>query len=258
MLYFVCRKPLVVGTSWHSPEPEMKKAIIPFLCAFLLAASCAGKKPVEEFDLEIVTFYDDTASSEAFAAIVRQFEQAAKLRVFIESIPAETYYASLEQYMTSDYPPDMLSFHPGWHFRTYAAKGLLEPVEPLLPGRKFGQSFPAQFRDASSYNSSPLFVPLTWAWWSIYYNKKVFAEAKAKLPASPEDLLTLAPQLRKGGFIPFTASAKDSHALSAWLGLFLSTTEDTALYRSFCSGTVPFNDAKAQSALQQLDRKSVV
>ncbi|HON88694.1 MAG TPA: extracellular solute-binding protein [Spirochaetales bacterium] len=145
----------------------------------------------------------------------------------------------------------MLAFHPGGHFHSYAARGYLQPVEALLPGRKFEKSFPAQLRQAASHDSFVMFVPLSWTWWGIFYNKKVLADTGAKLPASLDDLFALAPLLRKGGFIPFTASAKDNRALSAWLRLFLSVNPDTSLYQSFCSGSVPFNDVKVATALQQ-------
>lgn len=226
-------------------------AILAFYVPILFASSCASTKSKEAYDLEIVTFYDSPAEVDAFNALIRQFEKATKLRVYVESLLRETYYASLEQYMSSDYPPDILAFHPGWHFHSYAARGYLQPVEALLPGRKFEKSFPSQLRQAASHDSSVMFVPLSWTWWGIFYNKKVLADIGAKLPASLDDLFALAPLLRKGGFIPFTASAKDAHTLSAWIGLFLSSTGDTSLYQGFCSGSVPFNDVKVATALQQ-------
>jgi len=82
-------------------------AILAFYVPILFASSCASTKSKEAYDLEIVTFYDSPAEAKAFTALVQQFEKATKLRVYVESLPRETYYASLEQYMSSDYPPQI-------------------------------------------------------------------------------------------------------------------------------------------------------
>lgn len=226
--------------------------ILALYLLILLIASCATAKSKDAYDLEVVTFYDSPAESEAFNAIINKFEKTTKLRVYAETIPREKYYASLEQYMSSDYPPDILAFHPGWYFRIYAAKNFFAPIETALPGKKFEKTFAACFKEISQYNSAIVFMPISWTWWALFYNKQAFSSAGIKVPVSYEELTAAAQSLRKAGIIPFTASAKEIETLSAWIALLLAASRTPELYTAFCSGTLPYTDSSIQSALQNL------
>jgi multiple sugar transport system substrate-binding protein len=111
-------------------------------------------------------------------------------------------YAQLSAQIAAGDPPDMVTMHGGV-IADYAARGLLEPVEPFL---KEAGLDPAQFTDASrlSVTVNGHLYGLPWdTHGGLYHvNTKLFAQAglmrngKPILPRSAEELLTQARQFK--------------------------------------------------------------
>jgi multiple sugar transport system substrate-binding protein len=191
------------------------KRAVAALAAFLALASCSSSDDKTHIYLQRffgecgAEFGASTDVSKAegecgiMTSLINRFNaENPDVRVDV-NVVAWPGYPQLTAQMSARDPPDLVTMHTGV-ISDYAAKGLLEPVEPYL--RRAGLS-PASFTEASrqAVNINGRIYGLPWdthgGLWHV--NTALFAKAglmqggKPILPNSPEELLRQGRQFRE-------------------------------------------------------------
>ncbi len=219
----------------------MKKILaiaIVVLAAATLFVSCAKKGSNE---LVIQSYMSDEAPKAAFQVLADQFtKENPKIKVTINTTAHEQYKSQLMNYLTAKEAPDVLTWFAGFRMQQYAMKGLLEPLDKAWDNTQF----PAAFKTASSYNGKVYFMPQSWYWWSVYYNKDVFAKLKLATPKTWDDFLAVCAALRKAGIEPIAIGAKDTWTAGGWFDYMDVAVNGGPFHQDLTAGKVAYTDPK--------------
>lgn len=218
----------------------MKKISLLLVLVSLILVACGPKGP----DLVVQSYMSDEAPKAAFAKLVAEFEKQTKLKVEVNTTAHEQFKTQIVTYLTSPDAPDVLTWFAGFRMQQYAMKGLLEPIDEVFPGGKFENEFPASFKGAASYGGKIYFVPQSWYWWAIYYNKDVFAKYNLTPPTTWEELLKVCEVLKKNGVAPFTIGAKDTWTAGGWFDYMNVAVNGGEFHQQLTAGKVSYTDPK--------------
>lgn len=149
----------------------------------------------------------DIAKAEGECGIVTTMINAFQVKhrdlAVSQNVVAWPGYPQLTAQMAARDPPDLVTMHGGV-ISDYAAKGLLEPVEPYLRDAGIGPgAFTNAARSAVTVNGKLYGLPWDTHGGLWHINTKLFAQAglmrggKPVLPNSPEQLLAHARQFRE-------------------------------------------------------------
>lgn len=213
------------------------------LIAILLAlsavfVSCAKKGSNE---LVIQSYMSDEAPKKAFQALVDQFmKENPSIKVTVNTTAHEQFKTQLVNYLTAKEAPDVLTWFAGFRMQQYAMKGLLAPIDSAW----IDAEFPAAFKTASSYEGKVYFMPQSWYWWAVYYNKDVFAKLNLTPPKTWEEFLAVCAALRKGGIEPIAIGAKDTWTAGGWFDYMNVAVNGGPFHQELTAGKVAYTDPK--------------
>jgi multiple sugar transport system substrate-binding protein len=160
----------------------------------------------------------DNASSKYWQGIVDDFEKAnPDIKVKVTSIPWTNFDQQVQTMVQNKQFPDITE---GDYFSNYAQDGLLYKASDVLSDP--GNLLPA-FKDQGSYNGTQYGLPWTTSSRTLFYNKKIFADAGiSDAPKTWADLQTDAAKIKaKGetGFgLPLGAEEAQAESLLWMLG----------------------------------------
>jgi raffinose/stachyose/melibiose transport system substrate-binding protein len=152
-----------------------------------------------------------------WGAVVEQinaeFKQANPGVDFVtESYPDQPYQQKIKIYATAKQLPDVFKY---WSFST-----LLKPLVDAgfvleLNKADFAKyGFVPGSLESNVWGDKLYGIPVSADFWVIYYNKKLFKDAGAAVPATVDDLMALAPKFKAKGIIPMVTDGKDAWPLS--------------------------------------------
>jgi multiple sugar transport system substrate-binding protein len=151
--------------------------------------------------------YSDPAPKQAFAALVSNAKKSTGVNITVNTVDHNTFQQDITAYLQGT-PDDLATWFAGYRMQYFASQGLLEPIDDVWG--KIG----ANFSDAvKSLCKGPdghyYFVPIYNYPWVIFYNKSTFAQKGYAVPATWDDLITLAKKMKKDSLVPFAFADKD-------------------------------------------------
>jgi multiple sugar transport system substrate-binding protein len=151
--------------------------------------------------------YSDPAPKQAFAALVGNAKQATGVGITVNTVDHNTFQQDITSYLQGT-PNDLATWFAGYRMQYFAAQGLLAPIDDVWDkiGANFGDAVKALCKGADGHY---YFVPIYNYPWVIFYNKSTFAQKGYTVPATWDDLITLAKKMKKDGLVPFAFADKD-------------------------------------------------
>ncbi len=235
----------------------MKKSICMICIALLLLSTAmvfsAGAAEARKSELRISSYMSDEAPKAVFEELVAEFErQNPDISVIVDTIAHEQFKTIIGSLLTSRNAPDVMTWFSGYRMQAFAKRGLLEPVGDVFPGGDFEAEFPAAFRGASSYDGEVYFVPQSWYWWAMYYNKQVFDEHGLEPPTTWDEFLNVCQVLKDGGVAPIAIGARDTWTAGGWFDYMNSAVNGGEFHQRLVSGEVPYTDPKVKESFSYL------
>ena len=170
------------------------------LVAMVVLGACA---PAGDKELIINSYMSDEKPKAVFQSVVDEFQKANPgIKVTVNTIAHEQFKTQLASWLTSSSAPDVVTWFAGYRMQAFAEKGLLEPIDSVFPGGDITKEFPAAFKVASSYQGKVYFMPQSWYWWAVYYNKDVFAKYGLTPPKTWDDFMKVCETLKANGVAP--------------------------------------------------------
>lgn len=229
----------------------MKKVLTLLLAALMIFSlvSCGTKADNE---LVINSYMSDDLPKAEFTKLVAAFEKAnPEIKVTVNTTAHEQYKTQLPNWLNSKNAPDIVTWFAGYRTQAFAAKGLLEPIDDVFAGG-MEKEFPAAFKGASSYNGKVYFMPQSWYWWAVYYNKDVFAKNNLKTPQTWEEFLVVCETLKKAGVAPIAIGAKDTWTAGGWFDYMDSAVNGGEFHQQLTAGKVAYTDPKVKETFKYL------
>jgi multiple sugar transport system substrate-binding protein len=151
--------------------------------------------------------YSDPAPKQAFAALVSNAKKATGVSVTVNTVDHNTFQQDITSYLQGA-PNDLATWFAGYRMQYFAAQGLLEPVDDVWDkiGANFSDAVKALCKGA---DGRYYFVPIYNYPWVVFYNKSTFTQKGYTVPATWDDMITLAKKMQKDGLVPFAFADKD-------------------------------------------------
>ncbi len=208
-------------------------------------ASAAGNKV-----LVINSYMSDEAPKAAFQKVFDAFQAAnPSIKVTVNTFAHEQFKTQLASWLTSSAAPDVVTWFAGYRMQVFAEKKLLEPIDNVFPGGNISKEFPAAFKVASSYNGKVYFMPQSWYWWAVYYNKDVFAKYKLTPPKTWDEFMKVCETLKANGVAPIAVGAKDTWTTGGWFDLLDSAVNGGDFHAQLTGGKIAYTDPRVKKSL---------
>lgn len=223
----------------------MKKSLALIVaCSVAAAAFASGSN-----ELVINSYMSDQAPKEAFQKLADEFQKRnPDIKVTVNTTAHEQFKTLLPSWLTSKQAPDVVTWFAGYRMQAFAEKGLLEPMNDVFPGGSFEAEFPGAFKGPASYNGDVYFMPVSWYWWAVYYNKDVFAKHGIAVPKTADEFMAVCAKLKAAGVAPIAIGAKDTWTAGGWFDYMNSAVNGGELHVKLTKGEVPYTDASVKKS----------
>jgi multiple sugar transport system substrate-binding protein len=171
------------------------------------SASGGGSSSSAAGTISFGSNYSDPAPKQAFAALVSNARQATGVGITVNTVDHNTFQQDITSYLQGT-PNDLATWFAGYRMQYFAAQGLLEPVDDVWDkiGANFSDAVKALCKGA---DGKYYFVPIYNYPWVVFYNKSTFTEKGYTVPATWDDMITLAKKMKTDGLVPFAFADKD-------------------------------------------------
>jgi multiple sugar transport system substrate-binding protein len=151
--------------------------------------------------------YSDPAPKQAFAALVSNAKKSTGVSVTVNTVDHNTFQQDITSYLQGT-PDDLATWFAGYRMQYFAAQGLLEPIDDVWGkiGANYSDAVKSLCKGADGHY---YFVPIYNYPWVVFYNKSTFAQKGYTVPATWDELITLAKKMKQGGLVPFAFADKD-------------------------------------------------
>ncbi len=81
-------------------------------------------------------------------------------------------------------------------------------ISDVYKSEGWDKSFPKGFQASSTVDGKQYFVPTSYYWWAVYYNKKVFEKYGLEPPKTWDEFMAVNETLKKNGIHPIVTGTK--------------------------------------------------
>lgn len=198
-----------------------------------------------------LTLQSDLSDALPKAAEEQLVKGYTKYKLTMNTVATEQFRAQLSSYLTSDNPPDVITWLAGAVARDYASKGLLLDVSDLWTGDGACAKFsPALKALSSGDDGKQIFVPTSYYWWSIFYRKSAFQEWGVKVPTTWDDFMALNDTLKTKGVSPLTCGTGSTAWMSSgWFDYLDLRINGAQFHRDLLAGKHSFDSAEVRKVM---------
>src|SRR6266581_1275349 len=170
-------------------------------------SSAASSSGTTSGSISFGSNYSDAAPKAAFAALTQAATAKTGVNITINTVDHNTFQNNISSYLQGT-PNDLATWFAGYRLQFFAAQNLLEPIDDVW------DSIGGTFNDAGKSLSKGIdghyyMVPIYNYPWVVFYNKSTFQQKGYTIPATWDDFIALAKQMKKDGLIPLAFADKD-------------------------------------------------
>jgi len=176
----------------------------------VLSACSSSGSPGGGGSANSITFgsnYSDPAPKQAFAALVAAATKKTGVKISVNTVDHNTFQNNISSYLQGT-PNDLFTWFAGYRMQFFAAQGLATPIDDIW--EKIGGNFNTAAKALSKgLDGKYYFIPIYNYPWVVFYNKSTFQQKGYTIPATWDDFIALAKQMKKDGLIPLAFADKD-------------------------------------------------
>jgi multiple sugar transport system substrate-binding protein len=151
--------------------------------------------------------YSDAVPKAAMQAAADSFKAKSGINVRINTVDHNTFQDTIQNYLQGT-PDDVWTWFSGFRMRFFAAQGLATDISDVW--QKIGSKYSEAFKVGSTGDDGKqYFIPIYLYPWAVFYRKSLWEENGYTIPATFDELKTLAGQMQTDGLIPFAFGDSD-------------------------------------------------
>jgi multiple sugar transport system substrate-binding protein len=151
--------------------------------------------------------YSDPVPKKAVADVFAKFQQLTGTSVKVNTVDHNTFQEQINSYLQGR-PDDVFTWFAGYRMQFFAQKGLAGQIDDVWQTLK-PQFSPALQAASRGLDGHFYFVPIYNYPWAVFYRKSVFKQHGYKIPATWDQFIALAKQMKTDGLIPIAFTDKD-------------------------------------------------
>lgn len=195
------------------------------------------------------SYASDPAPRKADEELVKMFMAKNPNIIVTHSIVAhEDFKQAIRAYLTSSQPPDVMTWFAGNRARFFIDKGQILDISDVWAKEGWDKSYPKGFQALSTVNGKQYFVPTSYYWWAVYYNKKVFAKYNLEPPKTWDEFLKVCETLKSNGIIPIVSGTKNAWPAAAWFDYLNMRTNGPEFHINLMLGKEKYDDPRVKKA----------
>jgi multiple sugar transport system substrate-binding protein/raffinose/stachyose/melibiose transport system substrate-binding protein len=208
------------------------------------------------------SYSSDPLPRAADEELVQMFQEKTGIKVEHSIVAHEDFKQAIRTYLTSDSPPDVLTWFAGNRARFFIDKGLIMDISDVWEREGWNESYPKGFRALSTVDGKQYFVPTSYYWWAIYYRPSIYQEVGLEPPTNWDELLNACDVLNEAGYIPFTIGTKFRWTAAAWFDYLNMRINGPEFHINLMLGKESYDDPRVKDVFahwkQLLDHKCFV
>jgi len=225
-----------------------------FSAALLLAVglvACAQGSSSGSGDSSVVTLNGDRADfTEAYAIAGEALEGAAGFGLEARNVPStENYQQIVRSSLKTDSTTDLVKWWNGYRLQELARSGGLADLSDSWDAAVEKGWVNEDTRDSFSYDGKVYGLPIYKSYWTIFYNKKVFADAGIEVPTTWAEFESNNEALKESGVTPLFATQEAGWTSFIWYAEILSKL-DPDFYQKLMDGEAKYTDPTSRKAME--------
>ncbi|GEK87701.1 ABC transporter substrate-binding protein [Microbacterium aerolatum] len=225
-----------------------------FGAALLLAvglAACAQGSSSGSGDSSVVTLNGDRADfTDAYAIAGEALEEAAGFGLEARNVPStENYQQIVRSSLKTDSTTDLVKWWNGYRLQELARSGGLADLSDSWDAAVEKGWVNEETRDSFSYDGKVYGLPIYKSYWTIFYNKKAFADAGIEVPTTWAEFESNNEALKESGVTPLFATQEAGWTSFIWYAEILSKL-DPDFYQKLMDGEAKYTDPTSRKAME--------
>ncbi|HEY3502415.1 MAG TPA: extracellular solute-binding protein [Actinocatenispora sp.] len=224
------------------------RVVVAVLAAAVLGlTACGGGSTEHKTTLKL---YNDKG---AWKPYFQQLNATSKKQIGLTTNPVgytdePTYQSFIKASFRTKNKPDLFTWQVGSQLSDIATTGQVADTSDIWNQAIKSGDLTQDVKKYYTVDGKQYCVPLNVSYWVMFYNKKVFAEAGAKPPASWADLMADAQKLKAHGVTPFYQT--NILFSFVWFQQLLLGT-DPQLYEDLSTGKAKYTDPGVVAVMKQ-------
>lgn len=165
-------------------------------------------------------------------------------------IAHEDFKQALRAYLTASTPPDVMTWFAGNRARFFIDMGTIMDISDLYKQQGWDKTIPKGFVALSTVNGKQYFLPTSYYWWAVYYNKAVFAKYNLQPPKTWDEFLAVCETLKKNGVTPITIGAKAPWTAAGWFDYLNMRTNGPEFHINLMLGKEKYDDPRVKKTFE--------
>jgi ABC-type glycerol-3-phosphate transport system substrate-binding protein len=191
-----------------------------------------------------VDFYHDKANwQDAFNAVLTSAPAPVTATPYADT---STYQAAVRATLRTPSAPGIFTWWSGYRMKDLVDAGLVADVSDLWKKYTDAGTYNPSLASAYTFDGKIYGIPNLVAYWVVFYNKKVFADAGVTAPTTWEELEATAAALKGKGVTPFGATVQGRWPAFIWFEEFL-VRQNPDFYNRLMNGEAKYTDPEAQA-----------
>lgn len=217
-----------------------------FRCLTCAIAITVGSSSIAQ-PLEVLSLQSMDIPKQALKQMTNAFATSTPgTEPNITTMEHEALKASVQQHLRSG-KYDILTWHAGNRARVLAERGLLDPIDDIIPNVS---EFSEGVRASVTFNGKLYCVPHAYYHWSLYYNRKLFHDLQiTEPPTTWGQLLSIAKKFKTKGITPITIGTKEPWTAGGWFDFIGMHSYGYDFHMKLLRGEAKYTDKQVSKAL---------
>jgi len=199
--------------------------------------------------LSVGSNHSDPGEKTGMEAINAAFTTATGITVKMNTVDHGTFQDQLQNYLGGT-PDTAYTWFSGFRMKFFASQGLNVPIDDVWA--KVKDNFTAGFAQSVVGNDGKVYgIPVDYYPWAVFYRKSVFSDKGYTIPATWDDLKTLATKMKADGLTPIAFGDKDGWPAMGTFDILNLRLNGYDFHVNLMAGKEKWTDPKVTTVFQK-------
>lgn len=225
---------------------HLKKGAVALMAVLLLSTAASAQQRV----LTFTTDNNDPAPKAAWEQLVADFEaENADIDVQMNIMDREAYKTAIRNFLTTD-PPDVANWYPANRMAPFVEAGLFLDISDVYAendlGTQLASTMPIVTQDGKQW-----MVPYTYYQWGMYFNRTVYDQVGAAVPATWEEFLANCEKFKAAGIDCLTTGSSQLWPIAGIFDYLNLRTNGYEFHKALTNGEVAWTDDRVRATFAE-------